>query len=147
MAGIPQEAAMDSVQNRSTRAPIEEVLLYSNPHVIDRHLQDTGISRNEAERRFEGLKQFMLVATIMPGRKVTSPDIDAMWHTFLLFTKEYRQFCNDYLGMFVEHEPFESGAPWAYDRTREKALALFGPLDDRLWPVLAKADCSSGCEG
>jgi hypothetical protein len=137
----------ETMQSRSTRVPIEDVLRYSNPRVIERHLQDAGISRQDAERRFEGLKQFMLVATIMPGRKVTSPDIDAMWHTFLLFTKDYRGFCADYLGMFIEHEPFESAAPWAYDRTRESAAALFGSLDERLWPVMAKADCSSGCEG
>lgn len=33
-------------------------------------------------------------------------DIDNMWHTFLLFTKDYYQFCNDYLdGVFFHHEP------------------------------------------
>jgi hypothetical protein len=138
---------MEISQSRATRVPIEDVLHYSNIRVIERHLQDCGVSRTDAELRFEGLKQFMLVAAMLPGRKVTSPDIDAMWHTFLLFTKDYRQFCTDYLGMFIEHEPFETAAPWAYDRTREKAITLFGTLDDTLWPKMAKADCSSGCEG
>lgn len=138
---------MNDTQNRPTRMPIDEVLRYSNARVIERHLQDFQITQEAAARRFNGLKQFMLVAAIMPGRKVTSPDIDAMWHTFLLFTKDYRQFCTDYLGMFIEHEPFEDAAPWAYDNTREQARVLFGSLDDALWPVQAKADCSSGCEG
>jgi hypothetical protein len=133
--------------DRAIPMPVDAVLRYSNPKVIERHLQDAGVSQAEAVRRFDGLKQFLLVAAVMPGRKVTSPDIDSIWHTFLLFTKDYRQFCTEYLGMFIEHEPFESAAPWAYDRTREKALALFDSLDHELWPLLAKADCSSGCEG
>ncbi len=136
---------MIDAQNRSTRMPVDEVLRYSNPRVIERHLQDYQISRETATRRFDGLKQFMLVAAIMPGQKVTSPDIDAMWHTFLLFTRDYRQFCSDYLGRFIEHEPFETAAPWAYEKTRERATALLGPLDKELWPIQAKADCSSGC--
>jgi len=136
---------MNEVQSRPTRMPVDEVLRYSNPRVIERHLQDCHVSPETAARRFDGLKQFMLVAAVMPGRKVTSPDIDAMWHTFLLFTKDYRQFCTDYLGTFIEHEPFESAAPWAYDRTREQALALVGSLDKELWPLQGKADCSSGC--
>lgn len=138
---------MTDAQTRPIRVPVDEVLKYANPRVIERHVQDNQISREIAIRRFDGLKQFMLVAAVMPGRKVTSPDIDAMWHTFLLFTKDYREFCTDYLGMFIEHEPFETAAPWAYEKTRERALALLGPLDKELWPVQAKADCSSGCEG
>jgi len=108
-------------------------------------VEDNQVSEQTAGRRFDGLKQFLAVAAVMPGRKVTSPSIDAMWHTFLLFTKDYRQFCDAYLGRFIEHEPFEDAAPWAYERTRERAASLVGPLDQELWPVEAKADCSSGC--
>lgn len=33
-------------------------------------------------------------------------DIDDMWHTFLLFTRDYQSFCRDYLGnIFFHHEP------------------------------------------
>jgi hypothetical protein len=87
----------------------------------------------------------MVVAATMPGRKVTSESIDSMWHTFLLFTKDYRTFCIDYLGKFIEHEPFETPAPWAYERTRNQAALMFGKLDPELWSPEAKADCSSGC--
>lgn len=126
---------------------IDQILNYTNPRVIERHVQDQNVPPHTAARRFDGLKQFLAVAAIMPGRKVTSPAIDAMWHTFLLFTKDYRQFCDGYLGRFIEHEPFETAAPWAYEQTREKVASLMGPLDEDLWPLEAKADCSSGCEG
>lgn len=33
-------------------------------------------------------------------------EIDNMWHTFILFTKDYQNFCNDYLnGNFFHHDP------------------------------------------
>src|SRR5690349_17557159 len=110
---------MIAVESRSTRMPLADILSYKHPRVIERHAQDQGVSPEIAARRFEGLKQFLAVAAIMPGRKVTSEPIDLMWHTFLLFTKDYRRFCTDYLGRFIEHEPFEEAAPWAYGQTRE----------------------------
>jgi hypothetical protein len=34
-------------------------------------------------------------------------DIDNMWHTFLLFTRDYQEFCHIYLnGIFFHHDPF-----------------------------------------
>ena len=32
-------------------------------------------------------------------------EIDDMWHTFLLFTKDYISFCKEYLGRFFHHSP------------------------------------------
>jgi hypothetical protein len=137
---------VNAVESRPTRKPLDDILKYTHPRVIERHAQDQGVSPDLAARRFEGLKQFLAVAATMPGRKVTSAPIDAMWHTFLLFTKDYRVFCIDYLGRFIEHEPFEVAAPWAYALTRERAASLIGSLDQELWPLTAKADCTSGCE-
>jgi hypothetical protein len=31
--------------------------------------------------------------------------IDMMWHTFLLFTRDYARFCRTYFGFFVHHQP------------------------------------------
>lgn len=31
--------------------------------------------------------------------------IDWMWHTFLLFTRDYADFCGRYFGSFVDHLP------------------------------------------
>jgi len=134
-------------QVRGAARPAGEILKFCHPKVVERHAVDHNVAEEVALRRFEGLKQFMAVAALTPGRKVASPAVDAMWHSFLLYTKDYREFCQEYLGRFIEHEPFETAAPWAYDRTRQEAESLFGPLDGELWPAEAKADCSSGCDG
>lgn len=31
--------------------------------------------------------------------------IDEMWHNFVLFTKEYTQFCKEYFGYYLHHGP------------------------------------------
>src|ERR1700680_3721946 len=102
---MPQEEPLMQIETRPIPVAISDVLRYSHPKVVDRHAQDHHVSPEIATRRFEGLKQFMVVAATIPGRKVTSESIDSMWHTFLLFTKDYRAFCLDYLGRFIEHEP------------------------------------------
>jgi hypothetical protein len=31
--------------------------------------------------------------------------IDQMWHVFLLYTKDYMDFCNEYFGEYIHHLP------------------------------------------
>lgn len=31
--------------------------------------------------------------------------VDEMWHTFLLFTEDYHEFCDFHFGFFVDHMP------------------------------------------
>jgi hypothetical protein len=121
-------------------------MAYENSRVLRRYELDNNVDTSEAHRRFNGLKQFLYVCAVTPGYKVTSDAIDSMWHTFLLFTKDYRDFCTRYLGKFINHEPFEVPSPESYLMTRERARQLFGELDEALWPAQAKISCSSGCE-
>lgn len=50
-------------------------------------------------------------------------DIDNMWHTFLLFTRDYHEFCNTYLnGVFFHHDPISAGENNISKKTYEKEL-------------------------
>ncbi len=136
---------MENVSLRSTKMSVEEIMSYRNDRLLKRYREDFGASTEEAERCFKALKEFMVICAVKPGYKVTSDPIDKMWHTFLLFTKDYYDFCENSLGIFIDHEPFETAAPWAYLETRTFAKSFFGDLDEKLWSPDAKADCSSGC--
>ena len=131
---------------RATAKPINDVLRYENQHLMERYAVDHHVSVDTARARFFAFKQFMVVCASKPGAKVTSTEIDGIWHCFLLFTRDYRAFCEEYLGRFINHEPFHTPRPEAYDETRRFAEALFGELDHELWPRSAKSDCSSGCD-
>src|SRR5690242_3952300 len=86
-----EEGPMEAI--RPTAHPVPEILAYRNDRVVARHAVDRGVTSGIAERRFHGLKQFLTVCAQRPGRKVASPAIDEIWHTFLMFTKDYRDFC------------------------------------------------------
>lgn len=46
-------------------------------------------------------------------------EIDDMWHTFLLFTHEYTDFCHRYFGEYLHHVPtvkIEKPATEQYER-------------------------------
>lgn len=131
---------------RETAKPMNEIMAYQNDRLLERYVKDYAVSKESAARRFEALKQFMYLCAATPGYKVTSEKIDSMWHTFLLFTKDYHTFCHGYLGRFINHEPFETPAPDSYLMTRSMAQRLFGNLDEDLWPKEAKVDCTSGCQ-
>ena len=129
-----------------TRTEIEKIMAYRNDLVLERFTRDYGDAVVDADRVFESFKQFMVACIVADGPKTTSPTIDDMWHTFVLHTREYRTFCQEYLGGFVEHEPVhDGGAPENYRATRELTTSIFGELDTECWPVQGKSSCSSGC--
>jgi hypothetical protein len=37
--------------------------------------------------------------------------IDELWHSFILFTPQYRAFCDEVMGFFVDHQPRTSMTP------------------------------------
>jgi hypothetical protein len=54
-------------------------------------------------------KKYMaiLVINYRNGKKVemVSELVDEVWHTFILFTNEYRKFCETIIGEYIHHEP------------------------------------------
>jgi hypothetical protein len=133
---------------RDPGSSIGALMAYENERLLLRYMEDFGADRRTAEARFHGFKQFIAVCGTMDGDIVTSDTIDGVWHTFLLFTREYERFCHAHVGEYLHHEPFETPKPHAYVATRACAQRLFGPLDASLWPVTAKGRCSSGaCRG
>jgi len=69
-------------------------------------------------------KRFMGLAALgYRGLAVPNEDVDNVWHTFLLFTREYALFCRKAVGAFVHHVPTKSG------RKATNALALPGLID------------------
>ena len=37
--------------------------------------------------------------------------VDELWHSFILFTPQYQQFCEQVMGFFVHHQPRTSKTP------------------------------------
>jgi hypothetical protein len=59
---------------------------------------------------FEGLRDWFHVCNAAGRRQVSMPSqaIDDAWHEFILFTRNYDQFCKKSLGRFLHHVPAQA---------------------------------------
>jgi hypothetical protein len=85
------------------------------------------------------------------GPLAPSELVDIGWHTFILYTTEYAEFCQRVVGHFVHHLPNDDGQgegdPMsAITRTRDAIQALGFELDTELW-LAVNVVCSSGDDG
>src|SRR5579859_5155547 len=81
--------------NVLSRQPVNPTLTsYRNAPVLERFVLDYNRTPAEAEICFEELKNFLAQA-VVAARPIQPPskDVDHMWHTFLLFTRDYAAFC------------------------------------------------------
>lgn len=65
------------------------------------------LSTKDCQLVAQGLRQFFL-AHLKSGRKyVSMPSqvADDLWHEFILYTKNYQQFCQHAFGRFLHHTP------------------------------------------
>ena len=155
MGGVPknklpkekESSPMQTTLSLELGKRVHEIDAYRNPNVIDRYLQEYGGSVADAERCFHTLKQFLATCTAAGGDGVASKPVDNMWHTFILFTRDYEEFCEAYLGKFIHHVPSKNRRTLASPKTRSLAEQLFGPVYEDLWPIEAMGDCeSSSCD-
>lgn len=96
---------------------LSEVLEYQNERIVDSFSKKYCVTKEQSMLIFqETLKWLWLchesekVPELTLFIDKTTYIIDEMWHTFILFTKDYRNFCLDYFGHFIDHEPSHSGA-------------------------------------
>ena len=99
-------------------APLEKVLAYQNEDVGSRGCEDNGVSLDDSKEIFQETKRWLWICA---KRKIALDRgeieffniplfneafiIDSMWHTFLLFSEDYTNFCQKYFGNFIHHYP------------------------------------------
>ena len=97
------------------------LLEYKNANVLNRYTVDFPGNQLGAEEAFENLMKFFWLnrkhaadklrfvrkedLNFTCGIHAEMKEIDDMWHTFLLFTRDYHFFCKKYLGDFFHHVP------------------------------------------
>lgn len=132
---------------------------YPMDHVVARYADDEDISVDVATEHERELKRFLALCAANGGKRygMRGP-IDHLWHTFIMFTKDYADFCDSVAGRFIHHVPEPKGqaATPASRSSYEAFLAdyekMFGePAPTHLWPRFAEnsdegANCG-GCNG
>jgi hypothetical protein len=82
-----------------------DVSAYKNPEVVLRIKHRARCSGKRANKLFEEMKQYLASTQTTSGHRSPSKAVDLAWHEFILFTRDYTEFCHQYFGCFVHHVP------------------------------------------
>ena len=120
--------------------PLETVnfRLQSEGH-LDPNTQATAV---DEYRKFLGL-----ILLENGGFAMTSPEVDEVWHTHILFTQDYSQFCNAVFGHYLHHvpnTPMTPSRPGGVARFFGAYRKVFGKLNS-IWPSTENMACKSIC--
>jgi hypothetical protein len=81
-----------------------------------------------------------------------SDTVDIGWHTFVLYTSEYAEFCTRIAGRFIHHVPDDDPTVSPVQVKLGDVVAVIAAagyrVDAELWPVQATSDCTqchAGC--
>ncbi|MEU6851374.1 NUDIX domain-containing protein [Actinacidiphila alni] len=80
--------------------------------LTNRIAKDQGIDQPQAELIMTDALAFLAACGANPGAPLSpSESVDIGWHTFILYTAEYAEFCDRVAGRFIYHGPKCCGCP------------------------------------
>jgi hypothetical protein len=93
---------------------LEQALAYRNDQILYKFQERWSVSFEEASELFEETKKWLWLQVAARLRPESPPValamVDEMLHTFILFTREYIQYCNDNYGVYLHHTPMTKKA-------------------------------------
>jgi hypothetical protein len=88
------------------------IIAYEFPESIKNKICQTypHLNNSEVEQVVRGLRDYFQIILLSRRKGVAMPSqvVDVAWHEFILFTREYSQFCSKALGHFLHHTPAEA---------------------------------------
>jgi hypothetical protein len=123
--------------------------------LTERIKRDHDIETPMAERIVSQALAFLATCARNPGAGLApSEHVDIGWHAFLMYTREYTEFCGRVAGRFIHHHP-EDGCDHHGDdgsgaervgATVAAMRAAGMPVDADLWvPATRCSQCYAGC--
>jgi hypothetical protein len=142
-------AMTNTMTEQRTGRSLVSVRLFER--LVARLVSDEGLSPAFATRVMDQALAFLGASASHRGEPLSpSRAVDAGWHIFVLHTRDYREFCGQVGGRFIDHvptddRPGESGQrALALGRTVTAMRRAGYAVDDVLW--FSAADCT-GCHG
>ncbi|MBE9608134.1 glycine-rich domain-containing protein [Chitinilyticum piscinae] len=98
---------------RLQRSRLERRLLYIDQYtfpdaVLQRCAREAALDEKAVRRASHALRQYYRMLARTPGVELAMPSraADELWHTHILFTREYREFCQSAFGRYLDHQPY-----------------------------------------
>ena len=95
----------------------------------------------------DGALGFLKLCADHPGNGFApSKMVDIGWHTFLMYTREYQEFCQEVAGRFIHHAPNDGEVKktGVVARTVGFMLAENLAFNGAMWSIKA-SDCNVDC--
>lgn len=128
-----------SIKNSVASDPLKsEQILSWNLDKIKSKMSQKGYNLDELDQLEIEYKRYLILVTNYSMRLPISAPVDEMWHTHILFTKNYASLCNA-IGNFIHHEPIltkegrELLLP-AYAETLYLYEKNWGKPNSKFWP-------------
>ena len=109
-----------------------EVLTYEAPFLIEKLLKDHIVdTAEEGQALFAEVKKYIV---LVRSDETTMWDmyslrVDEAWHQFILFTREYIEYCQRFFGGYIPHSP--SNAPKPATSEAERVPSTFEAFQAR----------------
>lgn len=138
-----------TVSLKAGSASLAEVLSYRNDDVVHRIARKHEMSLAQADSVFRDTLRFLYLAGATNAKHLApTKNIDAGWHCFLTFTRDYASFCKTFFGKFIHHEPrrLRDASPTINHLTAtfDAARKVFGPSLSENWTQqIRAADCET----
>ncbi|MEX1068694.1 MAG: hypothetical protein WED08_02695 [Patescibacteria group bacterium] len=136
--------------NQRENEGMAKIMAYSFDKVREKLLKEGVVSPDRIDEAIEEFRKYLtLIALNHRGLGMESPVVDEVWHTFILFTRDYAAFCEDVFGFFVHHNPSTSFTPISPGAVRSFHIAyeeVFGGPAPRIWGPELKCYEEPQCE-
>lgn len=110
--------------------------------VVSRYAREQKVTLPRARAIAGETKRFLVLCAMNAEPYAVGGEVDAFWHTFVLFTMRYANFCQAVAGHFIHHVPGDdlpadaakAGAQYAAT-LRDYQLAFGQAPDPGIWPA------------
>jgi hypothetical protein len=106
--------------------------------LVSRIVNEHGVDTGYAERTMNQALGFLLLCA-KDSSAAFSPSeaVDVGWHTFLMYTREYQEFCRRVAGGFIHHSPNDVDDAAEHDTCAADTVAAMRSygieVDEELW--------------
>lgn len=85
---------------------IEAAMNYPFAHVVERYSKEHDVPKEVALEHARELKRYLALSALFPEKMYGMVGtVDKLWHTFIMFTQDYMDFCNKVNKRYIHHDP------------------------------------------
>lgn len=109
--------------NQSVNSKIQSMDI--DPEVVEHFIKENPELLLQVSATVTAYKQFLYLASVTKEKlRVPSDIVDKLWHSHILFTEDYEEYCHKNFGKFIHHKPYTKKTTVEHKRYQANQLYL-----------------------